>query len=64
MVLDRLGELHAAMGDLQAARANWERALTIFDELGDSKAGEIRAELGRLTQKDVDAGVSGRTARS
>jgi tetratricopeptide (TPR) repeat protein len=46
--LTRLAESYEAIGDSMAARGAWEHALSILDDLGHPKAGEVRAALGRL----------------
>ena len=42
---DGLGRGHLAVGDGDAARHHWERALSLFTSLGAPEAGEIRARL-------------------
>ena len=43
----RLGDIHAAAGDLASARQSWQQALRIFDELDHPAAGDVRDRLGR-----------------
>ncbi|WP_433270743.1 ATP-binding protein [Actinosynnema sp. CS-041913] len=40
-----MGHSHLATGDTDHADAAWHEALTIFDELGDPHAAEVRAQL-------------------
>lgn len=46
--LTRLGDLHRAAGDLDAARRAWHRALGILDELTHPDAEQLRERLGTL----------------
>jgi hypothetical protein len=43
--LRELGQVSANLGDLAQARAHWQRALAIFEELGVPEAAEVRALL-------------------
>jgi DNA-binding SARP family transcriptional activator/Tfp pilus assembly protein PilF len=43
--LTHLGDTHSAAGRPERAREVWQRALTIFDDLRDPLAGEVRARL-------------------
>ncbi|MGK5671321.1 AfsR/SARP family transcriptional regulator [Micromonospora sp. URMC 106] len=47
-----LGRSLGALGDTDGARSCWREALTVFDELGDPEADEIRALLGERTAGD------------
>ncbi|WP_165968174.1 ATP-binding protein [Saccharopolyspora elongata] len=40
-----LGRAQCAAGDREQARAHWEKAFTIFEELGDAEADSVRQEL-------------------
>jgi tetratricopeptide (TPR) repeat protein len=46
--LRELGAVSGDLGDVAAARAYWQRALAIFDQLGVPEAGELRALLETL----------------
>jgi tetratricopeptide (TPR) repeat protein len=46
--LDWLGALDLAEGDIAGARAHWEAALKIYDDLGAAAAGATRARLAKL----------------
>ena len=43
--LRALGDLLQELCEADAAYASWQQALTIFEELGDPQAGELRARL-------------------
>jgi DNA-binding SARP family transcriptional activator len=43
-----LGDTHLDAGDPASARADWQRALTILDELGHPDADLVRERLGKL----------------
>jgi len=43
--LRALGDLLQELREADAAHASWRQALTIFEELGDPQAGELRARL-------------------
>jgi tetratricopeptide (TPR) repeat protein len=45
IVLDHLGDTHAAAGDLVQARAAWQQALDLFDTLQHPEAETVRAKL-------------------
>jgi len=45
LCLRELGTTHAALGEPQAARAAWRRALTAFEALGLPEAEELRTQL-------------------
>ncbi|MFQ6268158.1 tetratricopeptide repeat protein [Kutzneria viridogrisea] len=47
--LTDLGDIHLAAGNRPAARDAWQRALTIFEELGGRPdADKVRAKLDQL----------------
>jgi tetratricopeptide (TPR) repeat protein len=46
--LRALGDLLQELREADAARASWQQALAIFEELGDRQAGELRARLRAL----------------
>ena len=52
VALGHLGDARHAAGDADGARAAWEEALTILDDLQQPEAGEIRAKL-----MELDAGL-------
>ncbi|MFI9812040.1 ATP-binding protein [Saccharothrix variisporea] len=41
----RLGDIHAALGEVDAARSAWQRAAEVFDDLGHPDAAVVRAKL-------------------
>jgi hypothetical protein len=43
-----MGDTHYAAGSLRAARAAWQQALTILDEIDDPDADQVRARLRRI----------------
>jgi hypothetical protein len=45
MILDHLGDTHAAAGDPGAARAAWQQALAILTELDHPDAERLRGKL-------------------
>lgn len=47
--LRELGRTHAELGDVEAARVAWRRALEIFEALGVPEADEVRAHLAGAT---------------
>jgi DNA-binding SARP family transcriptional activator len=47
--LTRLGDTYHASGDIPAAKDAWRRALTIFDQLGEREADQVRERLHRVT---------------
>jgi hypothetical protein len=46
--LTRIGDTYQATGNLQAARDAWQQALTIFDDLHQPDADQLRAKLATL----------------
>ncbi|MDQ3885443.1 MAG: tetratricopeptide repeat protein [Actinomycetota bacterium] len=52
--LDHLGEILHRTGQSKAARASWLQALTIFEELRDPQAADVRARLETLNIEDPD----------
>jgi hypothetical protein len=46
--LGHLGDAHQAAGDLAPARAAWDEALALLDELSHPDADQIRAKLSGL----------------
>jgi tetratricopeptide (TPR) repeat protein len=43
--LIRLGSIRMSTGDADAAATAWQRAMHIFDELGDALADDLRSKL-------------------
>jgi DNA-binding SARP family transcriptional activator/Tfp pilus assembly protein PilF len=52
--LQYLGDVHEADGDQPAARAAWQQALTILDDLDDPDADQVRAKLHHLDTNASD----------
>jgi tetratricopeptide (TPR) repeat protein len=50
-VFTRLGDTHLAMGELAAARAPWQQALVILDDLAHRDAAGVRARLQELDSR-------------
>ena len=44
-VLVHLGDARARLGDTDAARAAWQKALSIYEEIGDASAEDVRRRL-------------------
>lgn len=54
IALQSIGDVRSDAGDAHAARAAWEDALDIFDELGHARAGVLRD---RIAAQDVQGSV-------
>jgi tetratricopeptide (TPR) repeat protein len=53
--LRKLGDIHHELGEDDHARHAWEKALQLFEELGDTRAAGIRAQLAALDDDPVPA---------
>ena len=46
--LIHLGDVHSAVGDVDASRDTWQRALALLADLYHPEAGQVRAKLQAL----------------
>ena len=54
-----LGESHQAMGEAELAREQWLRALSIFEEVREHRADQVRARLAELESPEPEATADG-----
>ncbi|MGP3971355.1 hypothetical protein [Streptomyces sp. 6N223] len=50
VILNRLGDTHAAVGDPRAAHHAWRDALTILTDLAHPDAAAVRAKLSKVSK--------------
>jgi tetratricopeptide (TPR) repeat protein len=62
--LHKVGDSYRSVGDTAAARASWQRALSVLDDLGHPDADDIRARLQALATAAGSSAAPDTTTRN